>query len=84
MSQLQRTPELTLPDGKVLLQGDLFKVIGEYGMQFKFHSHTVNLETGAEWVDCFEMFRGHSGAQRSFTSDRIKRIPKKRKKKSVI
>lgn len=84
MTQLQRSAEIILPDGKIIVRGELFKVAGEYGMQFKFYSHTVNLETGAEWVDCFEMFRGHSGAQRSFSSDRIKRIPKKRKKKRVI
>lgn len=81
MSELERVSELVLPDGKIISKGDLFKVIGEYGMQFKFYSLTKNVQTGAEWVDCFEMFRGHSGAQRSFSSDRIKRIPKKRKKK---
>lgn len=84
MSELQRIPELILPDGKIISKGDLFKVAGEYGMKFKFHSLTTNLETGAEWVDCFEVFRGIVGAQRSFTSDRIKRIPKKRIKKRVI
>lgn len=84
MTQLQRVPEITLPDGKMIVKGELFKVSGEYGLLFKFYSLTTNLETGSEWVDCFEVYRGIVGAQRSFTSDRIKRIPKKRKKKRVI
>lgn len=80
MTQLLRTSQLVLPDGKVILQGELFKVSGEYGMRFKFQSLTRNEETGAEWVDCFEVHRGQVGAFRSFKSDRIKRIPKKRVK----
>lgn len=81
MTQLQKISELILPDGKIIVQGELFKVVGEYGVRFKFHSLTKNLATGSEWVDCFEVFRGQAGAFRSFSSDRIKRIPKKRKKK---
>lgn len=81
MTQLQKEPQLILPDGKIIAKGDLFKVVGEYGLRFKFQSLTKNLETGSEWVDCFEVFRGQVGAQRSFSSDRIKRIPKKRIKK---
>jgi hypothetical protein len=81
MTQLQRVPELILPDGKIIVQGELFKVVGEYGLRFKFHSLTTNTKTGSIWVDCFEVFRGQAGAFRSFKSDRIKRIPKKRKKK---
>lgn len=82
MTHLQRIPELTLPDGKVIVQGELFKVSGEYGLRFKFYSLTINSITGAEWIDCFEVFRGRAGAFRSFKSDRIKRIPKRRVKKA--
>jgi len=82
MTHLQRIPELTLPDGKVIVQGELFKVSGEYGLRFKFYSLTINSNTGAEWIDCFEVFRGRAGAFRSFKSDRIKRIPKRRMKKA--
>lgn len=82
MTHLQRIPELTLPDGKVIVQGELFKVSGEYGLRFKFYSLTINSVTGAEWIDCFEVFRGQVGAFRSFKSDRIKRIPKRRLKKA--
>jgi hypothetical protein len=81
MTQFQRHPEITLPDGKIVQQGDLFKVSGEYGLKFKFWEYVVNAETGIEWVDCYEMFRGQAGAFRSFRPDKIKRIPKKRIKK---
>ena len=81
MTQLQRESQLTLPDGKVITKGEIFKVIGEYGLKFRFDSLVTNLESGAEWVDCYEMFRGHAGAFRSFKRDRIKRIPKRRVKK---
>ena len=70
-----------------LKPGDLFKVRGEYGTKFKFASVVTNKETGAQWIDCFEVYRGskgmQSGVQRSFKFDRIKRIPRKRVKKNV-
>jgi len=81
MTQLQREPQIVLPDGKIILKGEIFKVSGEYGLKFRFDSLVTNLESGAEWVDCYEMFRGHAGAFRSFKRDRIKRIPKRRVKK---
>ena len=82
MTPLKKVPEITLPDGKVIVRGEIFKVSGEYGLKFKFDSFVTHIN-GAEWVDCFEVFRGQAGAFRSFRSDRIKRIPKKRVKKNV-
>jgi uncharacterized protein YqgV (UPF0045/DUF77 family) len=82
-TKFKRAPEITLEDGKIIYQGDIIKVRGEYGVKFKFQSLTTNVESGAQWVDCFEVFRGQVGAFRSFQSDRIKRIPKKRVKKNV-
>lgn len=79
MSQLQKIDQLVLPDGKVIEKGEIFRVSGEYGLKFKFESFVTH-PNGAEWVDCFEVFRGQAGAFRSFRSDRIKRIPKKRVK----
>ena len=64
-------------DGFEISQGDLFKVKGEYGSKFKFYSLTTNLETGSQWIDCFEIQRGQIAAFRSFKPDRIKRVPKK-------
>jgi hypothetical protein len=63
--------------------GDLIKIVGEYGMRFKFVSITTNTKTGATWVDCHEVHRGQTGAFRSFSLDRVKRIPKRRVKKAV-
>ena len=62
-------------------RGELIKITGEYGMRFKFESITTNPKNGAVWVDCFEMHRGQSGCFRSFTLDRVKRIPKRRARK---
>jgi hypothetical protein len=74
-----KEPEISI-DGFTISQGDLFKVKGEYGNKFRFVGFVTNLETGAQWVDCFEVVRGQVGAFRSFKSDRIKRIPQKGKR----
>ena len=74
-----REPQISI-DGFTISQGDLFKVKGEYGNKFKFLALITNLETGSQWVDCFEVVRGQVGALRSFKSDRIKRIPQKGKR----
>ncbi len=63
-------------------RGDLIKIVGEYGTRFKFESVTTNPKNGAIWVDCFETWRGRTGAYRSFTIDRVKRIPKRRSRKA--
>jgi hypothetical protein len=65
-------------DGWEIERGELIKVKDEYGLKFKFDSLVTNTETGSQWVDCFEMFRGQVGVQRAFRLDRIKRIPRKR------
>lgn len=65
-------------------RGDLIKITGEYGTKFKFESITTNPANGAVWVDCFEMFRGQRGPYRSFTVDRVKRIPKRRMRKPKV
>lgn len=63
-------------------RGDLIKIVGEYGTRFRFESVTTNPTNGAVWVDCFEMWRGRTGAYRSFSIDRVKRIPKRRPRKA--
>lgn len=70
-------------DGFTIVQGETIKIKGESGIKFKFHSLVTNTETGSQWIDCFEIWRGSIGVQRSFKTDRIKRIPKKRVKKRV-
>lgn len=81
MTNFKKDDTLILPDGKIIEKGEIIKVSGERGVKFKFGSLTTNTVTGAQWVDCFEIFRGRVGALRSFKSDRIKRIPKRRIKK---
>ena len=80
-TKFEKIPEIVI-DGFTIVKGDLIKIKGEYGVRFKFESLTTNTESGAQWADCFEVFRGQVGAFRSFKSDRIKRIPKKRIKKA--
>jgi hypothetical protein len=65
-------------DGFEIEKGDLIKIRGEYGGRFKFDSLVTNTETGVQWIDCFEVFRGQVGCWRSFRVDKIKRIPKRR------
>jgi hypothetical protein len=78
----QRTFEITVGN-RTILPGDLIKINGEYGGRFKFHSLVLNKETGAEWIDCFEVQKGVASSWRSFKSDRIKLIPIKRGRRNV-
>jgi hypothetical protein len=69
-----------------IVKGDIIKIQDEHGRKFKFDSVVTNTETGATWVDCFEMQKATSGQYCSFAIDRVKRIPARRgrRKKSVI
>ena len=68
-----------------IVPGDIIKIEGEHGGKFKFHSFVTNTDTGAQWVDCFEVMSGMTSVFRSFKTDRIKRIPNKgRRAKRVI
>lgn len=80
--------EVTLPDGFTIVKGELFKIkgkndfgVGEWGLQFKFDKLVTHLESGKQWVDCYEMYRGRAGVMRSFPIERIKRIPKRRRRR---
>jgi hypothetical protein len=68
---------------RVLVSGEVIKIAGEYGSKFKFDSLVTNKETGAQWVDCFELSKGVVSGWRSFKSDRIKLMPIKRGRKNV-
>jgi hypothetical protein len=59
-------------------KGDLIKIQDEWGMKFKFDCVVTNDETGAQWIDCFEVHRLRTGCLRSFAIDRVKRIPTRR------
>ena len=78
----ERTPTYTTEEGKVVNEGDLIKITGIYGTKFRFIGHVVFKETGAEWIDCVMLDRGVTCATRSFRPDRIKVLPKPRKKRT--
>ena len=72
-----RFPEITVGNF-VIEKGDMIKIDGEWGQRFKFDSLVTNKETGAQWIDCFEVHKLRTGCLRSFRLDRVKRIPKRR------
>lgn len=67
-------------NGFEIVRGDIIKVVGQYGTKFKFDSLVTNTETGAVWVDCFEVFRASASAYRSFRPEMVKRIPQRGKR----
>ena len=80
-TKFHREPEAILPSGRKIERGDMLRVSGEHGLRFKFDSLVTNKETGAQWIDCFEVYKARSGALRAFRSDRIKPMPKTRRKR---
>ena len=67
-------------DGFEIVRGDIIKIVGQYGLKFKFDSFVTNTDTGATWIDCFEVFRASSSAYRSFKPELVKRIPQRGKR----
>lgn len=65
-----------------IVRGDIIKIEGEHGIKFKFDAIVTDPRTGSMWVDCFELEKGLVSRYRSFAIDRIKRIPKRRKRVS--
>jgi hypothetical protein len=80
-TKFHREPEAVLPSGRKIEKGDMIRVSGEHGLRFKFDCLVTNKETGAQWIDCFEVHKSRSGALRSFVSDRVKPMPKTRRKR---
>jgi hypothetical protein len=81
-SKFERAYELQVGT-RTILPGEVIKIHGEYGSRFKFNSLVTNKETGAQWIDCFELQKNIVSGWRSFRSDRIKLIPIKRGRKNV-
>lgn len=67
-------------NGFEVRSGDFFKVRGEHGGKFKFDAFVTNTDTGAQWVDCFEVISGVTSIFRSFKVEKIKRIPNRGKR----
>jgi hypothetical protein len=83
-TKVQPSGLVTVPrmesNGFEILAGDIIKISGEYGARFKFVGVTTNEKTGATWVDCFEIIGTVPSVFRSFKEDRVKRIPKKKRR----
>lgn len=67
-------------DGFEILRGEIIKIKDEYGCKFKFDYLVTNTETGSQWIDCFEIIGHTASVYRSFSLDRVKRIPKRGKR----
>jgi hypothetical protein len=80
-TKFHREPEAVLPSGRKIEKGDMIRVSGEHGLRFKFDSLVTNKETGAQWIDCFEIYKSRAGVLRSFVAERIKPMPKTRRKR---
>jgi hypothetical protein len=64
-----------------IVKGDIIKIQDEHGRKFKFDSVVTNTETGAMWIDCFEVQKATAGQYCSFAIERVKRIPARRGKR---
>jgi hypothetical protein len=67
-------------NGFEIVKGDMIKIIGQYGQKFRFESLTTNTETGAIWVDCFEIMGKVASTYRAFKVEDVKRIPQRGKR----
>jgi hypothetical protein len=81
-TKFERSYELQVGT-RTVLPGEVIKINGEHGAKFKFISLVTNKETGATWIDCFELDKTIVSAWRSFKTDRIKLMPIKRGKNNV-
>jgi hypothetical protein len=81
-TKFERSYELQVGT-RTVLSGEVIKINGEHGAKFKFISLVTNKETGATWIDCFELDKNIVSAWRSFKADRIKLMPIKRGKNNV-
>ena len=82
-----REPTFTTPDGRIIEPGEIIKIKGIWGSKFKFKEYVRRTDSGAEWIDCYELERGQNCGHRSFRTDRVKPLPKtrrKRRKKSQV
>lgn len=77
-----RVPYYTMPDGRIIEKDEIIKIKGEHGGKFKFLEHVTRTDSGIEWIDCFELRGGVLCGWRSFYPDRIKPLPKNRRRRS--
>lgn len=67
-------------EGFMIEKGETIKIHGEHGVKFRFNALVTNPQTGVQWIDCFELDKGMTRSWRSFYPERVKRIPKRRKR----
>lgn len=82
-----REPTFTTSEGRVIEEDEIIKIRGIWGVKFKFKEYVKRTDNGNEWIDCFELEKGQLCGHRSFKPDRIKPLPKtrrKRRKKSQV
>lgn len=79
-----REQSITIDGGRVIQKGEVIKIKGINATKFVFKEHVRRTDSGIEWIDCFELDKGVSCGQRSFRTDRIKPLPKAKKKRNKI
>lgn len=79
-SVLDVNPSFTIGNREIV-EGDIVKVHGEHGLKFRVIGLTTNINTGVQWVDCYELSKGVPAQTRAFYLDRIRPLPRKRKKR---
>lgn len=62
---------------KTISRGDIIKIKGIWGSEFKFVSLVTNPNNGAQWIDCVELERGVACGMRSFRPERVKPVVKR-------
>ena len=79
-SNFIKEPEYTNSEGKLVSKGDLIRIHGEHGKKFKFDNFVTRADNGLTWIDCYEMQGGVVGMMRSFRVERVRVIPKRKKR----
>jgi hypothetical protein len=79
-----RVPHFTTSENRYIERGDIIKIKGEWGTKFRFHEHVTRTDSGAEWIDCFEIEKGQVCGQRSFRKERVKALPKPKNKRKMV
>ena len=78
-----RSDSFTMPDGRTIEKNETIKIHGEWGAKFNFFEYVVRNDTGVDWIDCFEIRGGVLCGWRSFRTDRIKPMPKRKHRKKI-
>ena len=78
-SRLDLKPSFSIGNREIVA-GEIVKVHGEHGLKFKVIGLVTNTSTGVQWVDVYELSKGVPAQTRAFYLERIRPIPRKRKR----